>query len=135
MLKGITLSNGQYIPPGVIIEVPAYAVYNDSTIYPDSEKFDGLRHYKLRRSGSTTDHARNQFVTTNEQNLTFGYGRHACPGRFFAANEIKMIVAKLIMDYDIKMPDGLTERYAQIEAGSVVVPDPTKKLLFKKVNV
>ena len=135
VLKGITLSNGQCIPPGCIIEVPSQAIYNDSTYYPDSEKFDGFRHYKLRRGGSTADHARNQFVTTNEQNLAFGYGRHACPGRFFAANEIKMIVAKMILDYDIKMPDGLHERYANIEVGRTSSPNPAKKLLFKKVEV
>jgi cytochrome P450 len=134
VLKGITLSNGQYIPPGVIIEVPSQAIYNDPKYYPESERFDGFRHYKLRRGGKTTDHARNQFVTTNEQNLVFGYGRHACPGRFFAANEIKMIVAKMILDYDIKMPDGLTERYANIEVGRTSSPNPTKKLLFKKVQ-
>ncbi|PSN58628.1 cytochrome P450 monooxygenase-like protein [Corynespora cassiicola Philippines] len=134
VLKGITLSNGQYIPPGVVIEVPSLAIYNDSQFWPEGDKFDGFRHYKMRRGGSTTDHARNQFVTTNEQNLAFGYGRHACPGRFFAANEIKMIVAKMIMDYDIKLPDGQTERYAQIEIGPSISPDPTKKLLFKKVQ-
>ncbi|KAJ4994467.1 cytochrome P450 [Stagonosporopsis vannaccii] len=135
VLKGITLSNGQYIPPGVIIEVPSQAIYSDASLWPASDKFDGLRHYKLRRGGSTTDHARNQFVTTNEQNLAFGYGRHACPGRFFAANEIKMIVAKMVLDYDIIMPDGLTERYAQIEIGRTISPNPTKKLLFRKVRV
>ena len=134
VLKGITLSNGQYIPPGVIIEVPSQAIYNDSKYYPESERFDGFRHYKLRRGGNTTDHARNQFVTTNEQNLVFGYGRHACPGRFFAANEIKMILAKMILDYDIKMPDGLTEKYANIEVGRTNRQNPTKKLLFKKVQ-
>lgn len=134
VLKGITLSNGQYLPPGVVIEVPSQAIYSDPTLWPASDKFDGLRHYKLRRGGSTTDHARNQFVTTNEQNLAFGYGRHACPGRFFAANEIKMIVAKMVLDYDIMMPDGLTDRYAQIEIGRNIAPNPTKKLLFKKVE-
>lgn len=115
--------------------MPSQAVYNDSTIYPNSATFDGFRHYKLRRNGSATDHARNQFVTTNEQNLAFGYGRHACPGRFFAANEIKMIVAKMILDYDIKMPEGVTERYAQIEVGRSISPNPTKTLMFKKVEV
>ncbi|KAH6618782.1 cytochrome P450 monooxygenase-like protein [Boeremia exigua] len=135
VLKGITLSNGQYIPPGVVVEVPSVAVYSDSALWPDSGTFDGLRHYKLRRSGAATDHARNQFVTTNEQNLAFGYGRHACPGRFFAANEIKMIVAKMVLEYDIKMPDGLTERYAQIEIGRNIAPNPTKALLFRKVQV
>ena len=45
-----------------------------------------------------------------------------------------MIVAKMILDYDIKMPDGLTERYAQIEIGRSISPNPTKKLLFKKIE-
>ena len=85
--------------------------------------------------GGATDHARNQFVTTNEQNLMFGYGRHACPGRFFATNEIKMIVAKMVLDYDIGMPGGRRERYEQIEQGRGMNPDPTKALVFRKVRV
>lgn len=135
--KGITLSNGQHIPAGVVLEVPSHAVYSDPALWPNSDSFDGLRHYNLRRSGSggATDHARNQFVTTNEQNLMFGYGRHACPGRFFATNEIKMIVAKMVLDYDIGMPGGRTERYEQIEQGRGMNPDPTKALVFRKVRV
>jgi len=134
VLKGVTLSNGQYLPPGVLVEVPSEAMYHDSEFYPESDKFDGLRHYKLRRDGTATDHARNQFVTTNEQNLAFGYGRHACPGRFFAANEIKLIVARLILEFDIKMPEGLTERYAQVETGKNTMPHPAKQLLLRKVQ-
>jgi cytochrome P450 len=118
----------------VIVEVPSEAMYHDSEFYPDGDKFDGFRHYNLRRNGSATDHARNQFVTSNEQNLAFGYGRHACPGRFFAANEIKLIVARLILGFDIKMPDGLTERYAQVETGKNVMPHPAKELLLRKVQ-
>nr|QRG28988.1 cytochrome P450 steroid hydroxylase [Curvularia lunata] len=134
-LKGITLSNGQYIPAGVLIEVPAAAVYKDDSLYPSSDTFDGFRAYKARSTGKAADIARNQFVTSNEENLTFGYGRHACPGRFFAANEIKMIIARLILDYDIKMPNDQTERYPQIEIGKVSMPDPTKTLAFKRVVV
>ncbi|KAF2029035.1 cytochrome P450 monooxygenase-like protein [Setomelanomma holmii] len=133
VLKGITLSNGQYIPPGVIIEVPSQAVYADSEHYPDSETFDGFRHYKLRRGGTATDHARHQFVTTNDTNLTFGYGRHACPGRFFAANEIKMILARLILEFDIKMPGDATERYKQMEFGRTTAPSPGKTIMLKRV--
>jgi cytochrome P450 len=135
VLKGITLSNGQYIPPGVLIEVPSHAIYSDSAHYPDGEKFDGMRHYKLRQGGTATDHARNQFVTTNESNLAFGYGRHACPGRFFAANEIKMMLARVVLDYDIKMPGDASERHAQIELGTMTMPNPSKTLMFKRVVV
>lgn len=135
VLKSFTLSNGQHIPKGVTISVPSSAMYVDSEIYPDGDKFDGFRHYNLRLGGSASDQARNQFVTTNEHNTVFGYGNHACPGRFFAANEIKVIVARLILDFDIKMPDGLTERYPQIVSGKNTSPDPTKKLLFRKVQI
>ncbi|CAG8756032.1 6412_t:CDS:2, partial [Gigaspora rosea] len=34
--------------------------------------------------------------------ITFGGGRHACPGRFFAVNEIKMCLHKLILKYNIR---------------------------------
>ncbi|RMZ74387.1 ent-kaurene oxidase [Pyrenophora seminiperda CCB06] len=133
VLKGITLSNGQYIPPGVVIETPSAAIYVDDQHYPSSAAFDGNRAYKLRSSGKAADIARNQFVTTNETNLNFGYGRHACPGRFFATNEIKMMVARLILEYDIKMPGGETERFPQIEVGRMSMPCPGKNLLFKRV--
>ncbi|KAH7063768.1 ent-kaurene oxidase [Paraphoma chrysanthemicola] len=133
--KGFTLSNGQYIPPDVTVEVPSYPVYHDSDIYPDSEKFDGFRFYKLRQGGTAVDQARNQFVTTNEYNLVFGYGRHACPGRFFAANEIKMLLARLILDYDIKNADGVADRYANMYMGRSIAPDAGKTLMFRKVSV
>lgn len=135
VMKGITLSNGQYLPPGVIVEVPARDISTDPSYYPDGDTFDGFRHVKLRRNGASTDHARNQFVTTNDTNLVFGYGRHACPGRFFAANELKMILVRLILEYDIKMPDNSTTRHAQLEMGRTTVPNPMKTVMFKKVEV
>ncbi|KAF1996188.1 cytochrome P450 monooxygenase-like protein [Amniculicola lignicola CBS 123094] len=135
VLHGFTLSNGQYIPAGVDIETPSYAVYHDEQNYPNSGEFDGFRFHKLRRDPARGGHARNQFVTVNEQNMGFGLGAHACPGRFFAANEIKMILARLILNYDIKNADGATERYKNIEMNRGITPDPTKALLFKKVTV
>ncbi|KAI1170555.1 cytochrome P450 monooxygenase-like protein [Nemania sp. FL0916] len=134
VIQGFTLSNGQYIPPGATISLPGRAIYLDPANYPDADRFDGLRHYKLRQGGTAKDHARNQFVASNEQNMVFGYGRHSCPGRFFAANEIKMLLARLILDYDFKNEDGSMQRYPNIEIGSFTMPDTTRKLLFKKVG-
>jgi cytochrome P450 len=77
----------------------------------------------------------NQFVTSNEKNLFFGYGQHACPGRFFAANEIKMILARTILEYDIKNVEGQVGRIPNMELGKVSSPDATKQLMFRKVQV
>ena len=65
--------------------------------------------------------------------MAFGYGRHACPGRFFAANEIKLIFSRILLEYDLRMPDGITERYPNIETGTDAMPDPTKEIMFKRI--
>ncbi|KAB8268032.1 cytochrome P450, partial [Aspergillus minisclerotigenes] len=114
-VQGIKLSSGQYIPPDTSIETPLQAIYQDDSNYADSDTFDGFRFYKIWQGGGATVHARNQFVTSNEQNLVFGYGKHACPGRFLAAAEIKMIVSKRLLTYDFKNADNWTERYPNYE--------------------
>ncbi|KAF2177794.1 ent-kaurene oxidase [Zopfia rhizophila CBS 207.26] len=41
-------------------------------------------------------------VTLDDSFLGFGFGKHACPGRFFALNEMKLFVAYLVQHYDIE---------------------------------
>ncbi|KAM0426396.1 hypothetical protein ACHAPT_008442 [Fusarium lateritium] len=139
VLQPFTLSNGQKIPAGVTIEIPAVGISADPNVFPSADKFDPLRFYKLRQQakddGSAEKAALHQFVSVNQSSLTFGFGRHACPGRFFAANEIKMILANAILQYDIKLVEPATERYPNIEFAHMSIPDPSRKLLFKAVEV
>ena len=124
VLKSFTLSNGQVIPAGLIIEIPAVAFNSDPSIFPKAVEFDPLRFYKLRTQakdeGSVEKAANNQFVSVNQSSLTFGYGRHACPGRFFAANEIKVILTHAILRYDVKLVDSETKRYPNMEFAHMV---------------
>ncbi|KAL2161084.1 hypothetical protein VTH06DRAFT_8797 [Thermothelomyces fergusii] len=135
--KTFTLSNGQVIPAGVMIQVPSDAIARDPEVFPNPDEFDPWRFSRLREaarsSGKAEEAAHHQFVSVSPEILTFGYGRHACPGRFFAANEIKMIVANFILAYDMKLPDGVTERYPNLTFGPTSVPDPRKELLFKRL--
>ncbi|KAK3385238.1 cytochrome P450 [Podospora didyma] len=137
VLRPFTLSNGQAFPAGVILEVPAHAVSRDPEVFPDPDRFDPLRFYHLRQQAREAGHveaaAQHQFVSLSPSVLTFGYGRHACPGRFFAANEIKMILANALLMYEIRLVEGVKERYPNILFGSGSMPDPTKELLFKKL--
>lgn len=119
-VQGITLSNGQYIPPGTFVETPSDAIALDKSIYPDGDGFDGFRFSKIRQGASAAQQARSQFVTSNDQNLVFGYGKHACPGRFLAAAEIKLIVAKILLEYEFKNEGDETERYANQAFGRTV---------------
>jgi hypothetical protein len=56
------------------------------------------------------------------------------PGRFFAANEIKLILARILLEYEFRMPNGLTERYPNLNMGLDSLPDPTKALMFRRFN-
>ncbi|KAK7714526.1 hypothetical protein SLS63_011716 [Diaporthe eres] len=74
------LSDGMVIPAHTTIGVPAQAISMDPQLYPEPEKFDGLRFAKLR--GSTTDPAKTgkaQFVATNPQSMEQFQER--CPAR------------------------------------------------------
>ncbi|GKT81246.1 cytochrome P450 [Colletotrichum tofieldiae] len=141
VLKTFTLSNGQVIPKGSIIEVPTIGIYNDKEFFPDADEFDPLRFYKLRlskkeqKTGSKQAEvvASAQFVSVGQSSLTFGYGRHACPGRFFAVNEIKMIMATLLLNYDLMNPGGSRERHPNLVSGAMTYPDPNRVILLKKL--
>jgi cytochrome P450 len=114
----ITLSTGQVIPAEVVLEVPSWAIYNDPAVYPDPQKFDAFRFV----GEGEGDAAMNLFTSVNAAHLTFGYGRHACPGRFLAGNIVKMILGEVVLRYDVKMVDEGMERFENQEFGVFVSP-------------
>ncbi|KAG7096044.1 hypothetical protein E1B28_006725 [Marasmius oreades] len=73
-------------------------------------------------------------TSTSESFLAFGGGRHLCPGRFFAAMELKMFMAYLVLNYDVKMPrDGV--RPADEWLGPMSGPATRAHVLFRKRQV
>ncbi|KAH9000281.1 cytochrome P450 [Lactarius akahatsu] len=105
VLRPFTLSNGVTVPAGTLVVVPSAAVHMDEEFYPNPEEFDGFRFAKLReRDGVAV--AGHQATSTSTEYLAFGHGRHACPGRFFAANVVKALLAHVVVTYDIKFAEG-----------------------------
>ncbi|KAL8895631.1 MAG: hypothetical protein Q9207_008088 [Kuettlingeria erythrocarpa] len=124
------MSDGFIIPAHTSIGVPTHAVSMDPKIYPDPDKFDAFRFAKLReidpeRAGKM------QYASSNPQSMSFGFGRHACPGRFFASNEIKAIMAHVLTHYDFKFPEG-QERPPSIGVETQFLPNHEGRVLMKK---
>jgi hypothetical protein len=46
-----------------------------------------------------------------------------------------MILARLVLEFDVKMPGGGRERYKQVEVGRQSMPSPGEMLVFRKVRV
>ncbi|KEF63720.1 uncharacterized protein A1O9_01698 [Exophiala aquamarina CBS 119918] len=100
----ITLSDGFFIPKGTKLEIPTAAIQVDEHIYPDAQTFDGLRFYHERQKpGEDNKHL---YVSVGHNDLSFGFGRHACPGRYLGHINIKLIVAEVLLNYNIKLGEG-----------------------------
>jgi cytochrome P450 len=100
---GIVTPSGVRIPRGFTVNVPSYPVFQDGEIYPDAREFKPFR-FAEQRSDESVEYvkrAAKAFATTSTDYLAFGHGRNACPGRFFAANELKLMLAHLVLSYDI----------------------------------
>lgn len=127
--KGLKLSTGDVIPPGETVAGPNHAINFSPAIYPNPGEFDGFRFSKLREiPGNETKH---QFIATSTESINFGHGINACPGRFFASTEIKVMLSYLIQRYDVKLVEG-RERPANLYTGTVCLPDMRAEILFRK---
>ncbi|KIL66539.1 hypothetical protein M378DRAFT_160521 [Amanita muscaria Koide BX008] len=128
VMKDFTFSNGMTIPAGNTIAVPL-ATHFDSKYYPDADNFDGFRFEKMRNGEGMEN--RHQIVSLDLNYMLFGHGRHACPGRFFAANELKAMLAHILLNYDVQMANG-GGRPANLAVGSTTIPNPTAQVMFRK---
>ncbi|KAJ5464392.1 Cytochrome P450 [Penicillium daleae] len=124
----VKLSDGVVIPKGDIILVSCSKMW-DPTIYPDPETFDPYRFLKLRE-GSMDKESVAQFVSPSPQHMGFGFGKHACPGRFFAAAELKVILCHVIMKYDFRLAQGCTPRI--LRSGMRLSADPSARIAVRR---
>ena len=93
----ITLSDGLVLPKDTYI-----CVVNTSSIGREEEPFDGYRYTRKRDQGNAgATLPRNQYSSTDKDHITFGHGRFACPGRFVASVEIKLVLAAMLERYDL----------------------------------
>lgn len=130
-MKGITLPDGTYVPPHTFMEAPIEAIHRDPNIYENANTFDPYRFYNMRQKEE--DAGKHQFVTLGSDVLSFGIGRHACPGRFFAANEIKLIVVNILRQFDVEQKEK-GPRYTNIAYTINNSADPSRELMFKRVK-
>jgi hypothetical protein len=131
VMSDIHLSNGTVLPAGTSIAAPSWAVTRDDALFPDAETFDGFRFSKLREN-SPGEENKHQFVMTGPDSLAFGYGTQACPGRFFASNEIKILLSYLLMEYEVRFEKEGEGRPGNRFFDLALMPDMGGKVLFKK---
>ncbi|KAL3299755.1 Cytochrome p450 [Colletotrichum asianum] len=126
-MKDVKLPDGSIIPAGSKIGVSAHAMW-DPSFHSDPGSWDGYRWLKMRQQeGQENLH---QLATTTPQHIAFGHAKHSCPGRFFAANEIKTALCFLLMNYDFKLTPGVKPK--PVAAGIQLDSDPTARVQVRR---
>ncbi|KAF7874153.1 hypothetical protein EAF04_002825 [Stromatinia cepivora] len=103
-----TFTNRLHVPAGNIVCVPSYNIMNDAAFYPKPGVFDGFRFTKPQTAQTKDQEAETRESKVSDADLSFlfwGYGKEACPGRFFASFEMKIVLALLLSRYDFKLAD------------------------------
>ncbi|KAK0212154.1 cytochrome P450 [Desarmillaria ectypa] len=124
--KDFMFSDGTVVPAGNQIAVAAYSTHMYEENYEDPLEFKPWRFSDKRKEEGES--IRHQMVTTSLDYILFGNGRPACPGRFFAVNELKALMSYVLLNFDVKM-DKVPE------AGwflSDQFPNQSGKVLFRK---
>jgi cytochrome P450 len=126
-VNDFTFSDGTTIPRGATVAVAAHNAHFNDEVYEDPLRFDGFRFSKMRE-GSTKKVG---MVSSSQDHFSFGLGRHICPGRYFAACELKLMFAHIVTTYDVKLEiEGV--RPPDMWVKTSCVPNPKANVLFRK---
>ncbi|AEO62025.1 hypothetical protein MYCTH_2312925 [Thermothelomyces thermophilus ATCC 42464] len=124
----IRFSDGTSIRKGSMVAVTARKHW-DAGVYEKPEAWDGRRFLRMRETPGREHVA--QMVSTGPDYLSFGHGQHACPGRFFAANEAKVVLIHLLLKYDWRLsPDAPRPRIRHY--GWTLRADPTTTMQYRR---
>ncbi|KAK8024996.1 P450 monooxygenase [Apiospora arundinis] len=119
----VDVGGGLRVGPGVRIAFPTQNIHMDPDHYEDPQRYDALRFSRPFEAAAADGEAgadplgvagrrREHITTTSPTFLPFGYGRHACPGRWFAAQMMKQALAYLLMHYDVELEGAPIQRRA-----------------------
>ncbi|KAF4992095.1 hypothetical protein FDECE_13817 [Fusarium decemcellulare] len=124
-LDDITLKDGTTIVKGTRIVVDCTHMWSQS-YWKNADTYDAFRFLRMRETPGQDHQA--YLVNTSPNHLGFGHGQHACPGRFFAAAEVKVALCHLLSKYDWEVPEGTVPESHIV--GMSIHPDPSIRLLI-----
>ena len=134
-------AEGWHAPQGTVIGVDMHSIQHDADIYPQPQTYDAFRFSRSREERPSNDNStgdadvghperkNTELVTTSDIFLPFSHGRHACPGRYLVAAEVKMMLAYMVLNYEI---EPLAARPANQWFGQSTVPSTNASIRVRR---
>ncbi|CAK5271120.1 unnamed protein product [Mycena citricolor] len=132
--NGITLPNGLVLPKNATVGIAMDGLHFDEAYYERVHEFDPFRFSRAKEQaqGAEKPRVNEDLVTTSVHWLPFSHGIHACPGRFFAANNIKLILAHILLHYEI---EPFAARPPNMSIGDISVVPVKATMRIRRRNV
>ncbi|KAJ7472841.1 cytochrome P450 [Mycena latifolia] len=134
-LREAVVADGIVIPEGSVVALAPQPLHFNPQVYPDPHTFDAFRFSKLRTGDNFMPEAQQSFTNLSNDYIVFGVGRHSCPGRFLAALKIKLILAEVLLNYDLSFPPGATTTPKPFAFNNFTVPNQSAKLVFTRREI
>ncbi|KAG1757776.1 cytochrome P450 [Suillus lakei] len=100
-MRQFVFSDGTVIPNGTHVVVASLPMHLDEEHFESALEFQPFRFSQQREDDGEDPQI--LLASTSASYIPFGYGHHACPGRFFASSVMKAMMAYLVLNYDIKL--------------------------------
>lgn len=128
--EGYTFSTGEHLPQGTHIVFPSGPYQHEDELYPNGAEFEPFR-FSDGTEGAPKHHVNGPVnaVSTGKYHFPWGIGKSQCPGRFFAVHEIKIILAHILLNYDIKP---MAKRPASTPIGTFALPDESITISIRR---
>ncbi|KAK8106536.1 hypothetical protein PG999_009895 [Apiospora kogelbergensis] len=130
--EDVKLQDGFVIKKGTQIAMDGRAVLLNEADYPEPLRWDPYRFLRMRETAGGAAANKAHLVSASDKHVGFGHGIHACPGRFFAANELKVALAHVLLKYDWKLPTDATDLPPTVVGSSYMLPYGVKFLVARR---
>ncbi len=138
--EGITnKAEGWHAPKGTYLSADVTNTMHDPDIYPDPNTYDAFRFSRSKEESEASDTPEKSeggaslknvdIINTSDTFLAFSHGRHACPGRFFAALELKMLLVHVLLNYDV---EHIATRPKNKWVNTACIPDMNGSIRIKR---
>ncbi|KAM0721793.1 hypothetical protein Q7P37_002718 [Cladosporium fusiforme] len=97
--------DGFHVPQGVRVAAPNHHIQRDPGVYHEAEKYNAFRYAAPgdnNDAGAYLQQKQSSLSMPGDNFLAWGHGRHACPGRFFAAHLMKIMLAHVLLKYNVE---------------------------------
>ncbi|RAH44658.1 putative cytochrome P450 [Aspergillus brunneoviolaceus CBS 621.78] len=143
VLQPFTLADGTTLAKNDVACIPLQPILRDPDLYADPHTFNPYRFIIPQDPEKVNEGTRNPTTRTTSSDFTdadvtfpiWGLGKRACPGRYYASLLLKLVLAQILLRYEVKMVETAKDERRYFYWRSAIVPKAGAGLLFRERGV